>query len=121
MTAALQTPYCFSFVRRNNRANSFKGEEDKKEVTPPAPPTTAGYESSIKTINTVSTVEEFWQTYDYIKRPDNLPAITDLHIFRGGIKPTWVRQEDAAFLSSGMSFRAMFLTCCFRFTIGRSC
>jgi Eukaryotic initiation factor 4E len=92
MTAALQTPYCFSFVRRGARPSSFKGDEDKKE----APPTTAGYESSIKTIHTVSTVEEFWQIYDFLKRPDSLPVVTDLHIFRGGIKPTWVSAEDDA-------------------------
>jgi translation initiation factor 4E len=57
--------------------------------------TTAGgtiahpYENSIKTIATVTTVEEFWQVYDYLKRPADLPTTTDYHLFRSGIKPTW--------------------------------
>lgn len=47
------------------------------------------YENSIKRIATVKTVEEFWSTYDYLTRPNDLPTTTDYHFFRDGIKPTW--------------------------------
>jgi len=47
------------------------------------------YETSIKTIATVSTVEEFWAAYDFLRRPNELPTTTDYHFFRSGIKPTW--------------------------------
>merc|ERR1740139_429757 len=47
------------------------------------------YENSIKRIATVKTVEEFWSTYDYLTRPNELPTTTDYHFFREGIKPTW--------------------------------
>jgi len=50
------------------------------------------YESSIKTIATVNTVEEFWTVYNHLVRPNELPTTTDYHFFREGIKPTW---EDA--------------------------
>mmetsp|Transcript_28460 Transcript_28460/g.37924 ORF Transcript_28460/g.37924 Transcript_28460/m.37924 type:complete len:249 (-) Transcript_28460:115-861(-) len=51
------------------------------------------YETSIKTIATIKTVEEFWSTYDFLVRPNDLPTTTDYHFFREGIKPTW---EDAS-------------------------
>lgn len=47
------------------------------------------YENSIKIIATVKTVEDFWTTYDYLVRPNDLPTTTDYHFFREGIKPTW--------------------------------
>jgi translation initiation factor 4E len=50
------------------------------------------YENSIKTISTIKTVEEFWDTYNFLVRPNELPTTTDYHFFREGVKPTW---EDA--------------------------
>lgn len=35
------------------------------------------YENAIKTIATVSSVEEFWAVYDYLKRPSELTPTTD--------------------------------------------
>lgn len=52
------------------------------------------YESSIKEIATVSTVEEFWTVYDWLNRPNDLPNTTDFHFFRRGIKPTWEDPEN---------------------------
>ncbi|KAL3921635.1 MAG: hypothetical protein SGILL_002645 [Bacillariaceae sp.] len=60
--------------------------EQKQEAPHP-------YENSIKTIQTVATVEEFWETYNYLKRPNDLASTTDYHVFREGVKPTW---EDSA-------------------------
>lgn len=47
------------------------------------------YENSIKQLCTVNTVEEFWGTYNFLRRPNDLPTTTDYHFFRDGIKPTW--------------------------------
>lgn len=53
------------------------------------------YENSIKAISTVTTVEEFWNTYNYLRRPNDLPTTTDYHFFRDGIKPTWEDSGNA--------------------------
>jgi translation initiation factor 4E len=58
-------------------------------TTAPASTEPNPYENSIKTICTVATVEEFWETYDFLNRPNELPTTTDYHFFRDGIKPTW--------------------------------
>ena len=64
---------------------------EKKEEAGAANP----YENSIKTICTVSTVEEFWQVYNHLRRPSDLPTTTDYHFFRGGVKPTWEDPNNA--------------------------
>ena len=53
------------------------------------------YENSIKHVSTVRTVEEFWETYNYLRRPNDLPTTTDYHFFRDGIKPTWEDSSNA--------------------------
>jgi translation initiation factor 4E len=62
--------------------------EQKQEVVHP-------YENSIKTINTVRTVEEFWATYNYLRRPNDLSSTTDYHCFLEGVKPTWEDEANA--------------------------
>ena len=44
-------------------------------------------------LGTAATVEDFWAVYSHIRRADKLPTTSDLHVFRGGISPTW---EDEA-------------------------
>ena len=127
MTASSETslhiPFVFSFMRRGGGTKGATGENKKDQeetisVTtgdvkqpegggvPGSTPTTTQqttggvvhpYENSIKTISIVGTVEEFWQTYDFLKRPNFLPTTTDYHFFRNGIKPTW---EDVSWLCS---------------------
>ena len=68
---------------------------------PPAAPAASPahpYENAIKTIATVDTVENFWEVYNWLKRPADLPttATTDYHFFRSGIKPTWEDPSNAA-------------------------
>jgi len=107
----LHSPYIFSYMRRG-RSPGSKADEgataatantSTSSETTSAPATEAAssttttaaaaavnpYETSIKVITTVSTVEGFWETYDYLKRPNDLPNTTDYHFFRDGIKPTW--------------------------------
>eukprot|EP00536_Pseudo-nitzschia_multiseries_P009838 jgi/Psemu1/242447/estExt_Genewise1.C_2860038 len=64
--------------------------EEKQDTTTPHP-----YENSIKAISTVKSVEEFWATYNYLKRPNDLSSTTDYHFFRDGIKPTWEDPKNA--------------------------
>ncbi|KAL7574861.1 hypothetical protein ACA910_010696 [Epithemia clementina (nom. ined.)] len=109
---ALHTPYCFSFMRRGKATapaaapgtGQPASEKDCDEaVSTTQQPTkeqpqqegSNPYESSIRTIATVSTVESFWEIYNYLKRPSDLPTTTDYHFFRGGIKPTWEDPSNA--------------------------
>lgn len=86
----LQSHFVFSFMRRGgNKPKSEEGEQ--KQESQPAHP----YENAIKTITSVDTVEDFWETYDFLKRPSDLPTTTDYHFFRGGIKPTWEDPNNA--------------------------
>ena len=97
---ALQTAYTFSFMRRgkgggnNNNAAAGDAKADPKAAAAPAHP----YETAIKAVATVDTVENFWEIYNWIKRPADLPttATTDYHFFRKGIKPTWEDPSNAA-------------------------
>ena len=93
----LHKGYCLSYMRRGKAsppAAVKPGEEGEAAAT--IDPTTAAanlvvhpYENSIKVITTVTTVEGFWETYDFLKRPNDLPTTTDYHFFREGIMPTW--------------------------------
>ena len=89
----LHIPFVFSFMRRGKGATTASTEIKKDADEGAKPDASAGvvypYENSIKTITQVATVEEFWQTYDFLKRPNDLPTTTDYHFFRSGIKPTW--------------------------------
>ena len=51
------------------------------------------YEDAIKFLGTFGTIEEFWQYYSHLKKPDDVPVNTDYHVFQEGIKPMW---EDEA-------------------------
>ena len=109
---ALQTGFCFWYMRRGKGANnnntnntsgnnSKEGEDDTIHKSEDEGSTTTGsnvvhpYENSIKLIATISTVEEFWSCYDYLVRPNALPTTTDYHFFREGIKPTWEDPNNA--------------------------
>jgi hypothetical protein len=104
MAAGEGTPlhkgYCLSYMRRGKAAAPVvvKPGEEGEAATDPA--TVAGqvvhpYENSIKVITTVTTVEGFWETYDFLKRPNDLPTTTDYHFFREGIMPTWEDPSNA--------------------------
>lgn len=51
------------------------------------------YEKSTIKLASISTVEHFWTIYSHLKRPSQLPSVSDYHIFREGIRPVW---EDEA-------------------------
>jgi hypothetical protein len=100
----LQTGYSLSYMRRGKAAApvAVKPGEEGEAATATAAATAAAnqgvvhpYENSIKVITTVTTVEDFWETYDFLKRPNDLPTTTDYHFFREGIKPTWEDPSNA--------------------------
>ncbi|CAK4016416.1 related to mRNA cap-binding related to eIF-4E [Lecanosticta acicola] len=59
------------------------------------PPTSknSDYEKSIKEIGSMHTAFEFWGVFRQLKHPSGLPAVSDYHFFKKGIRPVW---EDEA-------------------------
>jgi translation initiation factor 4E len=51
------------------------------------------YEKSTTKIADLATVESFWTIYSHLKRPSQLPTVSDYHVFKNGIRPVW---EDEA-------------------------
>ncbi|KAG5305259.1 eukaryotic translation initiation factor 4E [Histoplasma capsulatum G186AR] len=59
----------------------------------PPTPKHSDYEKSTIALASISSVESFWAVYSHLKRPSQLPAVSDYHIFKKGIRPVW---EDEA-------------------------
>lgn len=78
-------------MRRGKAAKPNEGNPAAQAAAEPPNP----YETSIKSIATVRTVDEFWSAYNYLRRPNDLPTTTDYHFFREGIKPTWEDSNNA--------------------------
>lgn len=60
------------------------------------PPTSknSDYEKSIKPLCKVDTAQAFWTIYSHLKRPSTLPAVSDYHFFKDGIRPVWEDEEN---------------------------
>ncbi|KAI9496276.1 translation initiation factor eIF 4e-like domain-containing protein [Zychaea mexicana] len=56
------------------------------------------YEGSMKRIAAFSSIEEFWAVYSHLRRPSDLPNISDYHLFKMGVRPVW---EDEANIHGG--------------------
>ncbi|KAG0377188.1 Eukaryotic translation initiation factor 4E type 2 [Mortierella sp. AD032] len=56
------------------------------------------YEGAMKKIATFGSVEDFWAVYSHLRRPHELPNVSDYHLFRQGVRPVW---EDAANINGG--------------------
>jgi translation initiation factor 4E len=50
---------------------------------------TSSYENYVNPVCTVDSVDSFVRIWSHIHRPSTLPASTDLHLFKEGIKPVW--------------------------------
>ncbi|EDN02659.1 conserved hypothetical protein [Histoplasma mississippiense (nom. inval.)] len=59
----------------------------------PPTPKHSDYEKSTIALASISSVESFWAVYSHLKRPSQLPSVSDYHIFKKGIRPVW---EDEA-------------------------
>ena len=51
------------------------------------------YEKSTVALAGFGSAEAFWAVYAHLRRPSALPAVSDYHLFRKGVRPVW---EDAA-------------------------
>ncbi|CAJ0764028.1 2744_t:CDS:2, partial [Entrophospora sp. SA101] len=47
------------------------------------------YESSMKKIAAFSSIEDFWAVYSHLRKPHELPNISDYHLFKQGVRPVW--------------------------------
>lgn len=56
------------------------------------------YESSMKKIAAFSSIEDFWAVYSHLRRPNELPNISDYHLFKQGVRPVW---EDDTNINGG--------------------
>lgn len=77
------------------RGKAAKPEEGNPAAQQQPAESVHPYENSIKHVCTVKTVEEFWETYNFLRRPNDLPTTTDYHFFSDGIKPTWEDPSNA--------------------------
>ncbi|VBB26822.1 unnamed protein product [Acanthocheilonema viteae] len=51
------------------------------------------YASYVQPVASFNSVEQFWNTYCFLKRPADITEKVDFHMFKEGIKPVW---EDEA-------------------------
>lgn len=60
------------------------------------PPTgkNSDYEKSMRPLCRIDTAQSFWQVYAHLKRPSSLPAVSDYHFFKEGIRPVWEDEEN---------------------------
>jgi len=65
----LQTPWTFWYCKKQNKQSNF--------------------ETTLVSLGTCNTVEEFWRYYSHLKRPNELSSNSNLHLFRGAIVPMW--------------------------------
>eukprot|EP01004_Peranema_trichophorum_P008564 NODE_7318_length_790_cov_225.023988_g6709_i0.p1 GENE.NODE_7318_length_790_cov_225.023988_g6709_i0~~NODE_7318_length_790_cov_225.023988_g6709_i0.p1 ORF type:complete len:201 (-),score=26.98 NODE_7318_length_790_cov_225.023988_g6709_i0:127-729(-) len=49
--------------------------------------------SNLQTVSIFNTVEDFWSTYNHIKRPNDLEFGANYHMFIQNVKPMW--EDDA--------------------------
>ena len=63
----------------------------------------AEYEKSIKKIGGFTTVEGFWQMYNHLVRPNDVPHTTDYHLFREG-NPTSSSRINLSFVFVSCGF-----------------
>lgn len=105
-----------------NHDNNEDDDRNNEELAPPVPPhehkleycywmwfsrrppsrelsaTTTGYGQALRLVGRVASVEQWWGLYTHLVRPSELPPLSDLHLFKLGIKPMW---EDPANVNGG--------------------
>eukprot|EP00033_Pygsuia_biforma_P001733 GCRY01001940.1.p1 GENE.GCRY01001940.1~~GCRY01001940.1.p1 ORF type:complete len:212 (+),score=12.88 GCRY01001940.1:303-938(+) len=67
-------------------------------VNPPKKSTQDNWEDCMRSVASVSTVEEFWSVYNEIPKPSELPITASYCFFEEGIEPKW---EDPANKAGG--------------------
>ncbi|CAK8697850.1 eukaryotic translation initiation factor 4E type 2-like [Clavelina lepadiformis] len=74
----LQYTYCFWYSKKPPGRN----------------PDPSSFEKNMKIIGTFRSVEQFWKIYSHMIRPSDLTGHSDIHIFKGGIKPLWEDKDN---------------------------
>eukprot|EP01124_Arcella_intermedia_P002797 TRINITY_DN1151_c0_g1_i1.p1 TRINITY_DN1151_c0_g1~~TRINITY_DN1151_c0_g1_i1.p1 ORF type:complete len:251 (-),score=40.63 TRINITY_DN1151_c0_g1_i1:153-905(-) len=64
----LQTPWTFWYCKKNKQSN---------------------FETTLVSLGTCNTVEEFFTLYSRLRRPHELQSNSNLHLFRGNTRPMW--------------------------------
>jgi len=82
---ALECDWTFWYDKRPTQGKRMKGEQEN-------------YESNLRAIGTIGTVEDFWRYYNHLVKPSKLEFNSNYHFFKEGIKPMW---EDAANAKGG--------------------
>jgi translation initiation factor 4E len=52
------------------------------------------WEDNLKKIATFESVEDFWGLLNNLKKPSEIPAGSNYHLFKEGIKPMWEVEEN---------------------------
>jgi translation initiation factor 4E len=60
----------------------------------PPTPKNSDYEKSTKPMCRMSTAQDFWKVFSHLNRPSALPAVSDYHFFKEGIRPVWEDEEN---------------------------
>lgn len=60
----------------------------------PPTPKSSDYEKSIQPVCKFSSAQEFWKVFSHLKRPSNLPTVSDYNLFKHGIRPVWEDEEN---------------------------
>lgn len=55
-----------------------------------------GWDSNLRKVGTVSTLEEFWGVLNAVAPPSKLPSDCNYYLFREGIEPTWEDKHNEA-------------------------
>jgi len=81
----LENRWTFWYDRRPQTNKRMPGEKEQ-------------YESNLRPVGTVGSVEEFWRYYNHLMKPSRLDSNANYHFFKDGIKPMW---EDPANTNGG--------------------
>jgi translation initiation factor 4E len=60
----------------------------------PPTPKNEDYEKATTKMLRMSTARDFWRVYFHLKRPSALPAVSDYHFFKEGIRPVWEDEQN---------------------------
>jgi len=66
---SLHTPWTFWYCKKPSKQGNF--------------------ETALVSMGTCHSIEEFWGFYSRLKRPNELPPNSNLHLFRGSTRPMW--------------------------------
>lgn len=86
----LQTKWQFWYVQRQQTIfNPVQTSEGGEDVIPLKKKKFDSYRESLKDLGLISTVEQFFQYFVYMKKPSEMPREIDLFFFREGEVPMW--------------------------------